>query len=151
MARFRFRLEPVLEHRRVLERQRQCEVAEIEVERRALEDRIRDCQDRLGAERRALREDLVSRGGTLDVVRIRHQAAVSGAIVGQAQRAVLQLAGVHKRLEEARGRLIEATTARKAVERLRERELEAWRLRLKRLEDRELDEIAVMHAAKEQA
>lgn len=148
MARFRFRLESVLEHRRLVEMQHQRHVAEIEQERRTLEDRIRSCQQRLLAERDSLRAELVQ-AGTLDVNRLRLQASVSNGIVAQAERSVVELAGVHARLKEARAGLLKATTERKAVERLRERAVEAWRLRERKREERELDELNVMRAGKD--
>jgi flagellar export protein FliJ len=148
---FRFRLEPVLEQRRRQEREHQRIVASIEAERRALEDRIRAGQARLESERHDLRVDLLTGPRILDVPALRLQASVSATIIAQAQRAVIELSGVHKRLEAARARLLEATTARKAVERLRERALEAWKLREKRREDRELDELSVMRASREPA
>jgi len=146
VARFRFRLESVLEHRRRIEREHQRDVAVLEATRRSLEDAIRECQRRLLEERTALREDLKGPGRRLDVARLRLQASVSGSIVAEAQRKVVELSGVHTRLEAARARLLEASTERKAVERLKERELEAWRLREKRREEREMDELNVMRA-----
>jgi flagellar export protein FliJ len=148
---FRFRLEPVLEHRRRQEREQQRIVASIEAERHAIEERIRAGQARLESERHDLRNDLLNGPRLLDVQSLRLQAALAGAIVAQAQRAVIELAGAHKRLDAARARLLDATTARKAVERLRERALEAWKLREKRREDRELDELSVMRASREPA
>jgi flagellar export protein FliJ len=147
VARFRFRFEAVLEHRRRQERDHQRIVAGLEARRRALEDRIRDCQGRLESERQDLRVDLLTGKRILDVRALRLQVSVAGAITARAQRLVIELAGVHARLDDARARLLEATTARKAVQRLRERELEAWRLREKRREARELDELSVMRAA----
>lgn len=132
-----------------MEKEHQRRVAEIERERRTLEAHIRSCQQRLLAERQTLRDDLGEQGGSLDVVRLRLQASVSNAIIAQAERGVLELAGVHARLNEARATLLEATTARKAVERLRERELEAWRLRERKAEEREADELNVMRAGKD--
>lgn len=145
MARFRFRLATVLDHRRRVERDRQLEVARIEIERRALEEEIRACRDRLTSERAAMRVDLGA-NAKIDVTRLRWHAGVSGSIVGEAQRAVLKLAGVHQRLETARAALLEATTARKAVETLEQRALEAWRLQERRKEERELDELNVIRA-----
>jgi flagellar export protein FliJ len=47
-------------------------------------------------------------------------------------------------LEAARRRLLEATTARKAVSLLRERRLAEWRLGERRREEREIDDLNTM-------
>ena len=59
-----------------------------------------------------------------------------------------QLAGVHKRLEAARARLLEAVRERRAIERLRERRYEAWLDNLTRRETAELNEIGAVVAAR---
>lgn len=139
MARFRFQLEPVLKARRHAERARQRVVASLEGERLGLERRIRGHQDAIASSRRLLREQIV---GRLDVHMLRGESAVAVAAMRQAQQLVLELAGVHKRLEAARGELIEATRARRAIELLRERRFEAWRKAQEKAEQNLLDELA---------
>ncbi len=142
MARFRFNLQAVLDQRRTVERERQREVAVLERERARVEDLIRECQRGIERERRELRRHVGP--GEVALRDARLQAASGARLVARAQQAVLELAGVHQRLERARVTLLEASRRRKAVEMLRERRFEEWRWEQNRLEDRAIDELAVM-------
>ena len=156
MAKFVFEFEAVLKHRAIVELGRQLEVAALERERGAIEDRIRSYQRQLQREKQDLRDHLVaaregrdeSWSGGVDLRAVRLQANASLYLVALAQRAVIELAGAHKRLDAARLRLIEATTARRAVEVLRQRRLEAWEYEQKRREAAAMDELAVMSAGR---
>ncbi|HPO93797.1 MAG TPA: flagellar export protein FliJ [Phycisphaerales bacterium] len=143
MARgFRFQLQPVLEQRERQEREQQRRVALIEGERVALENRLREIQGQIEAAKGELRGRL-GRDGTTVVVRdVRFQAGATLALLVQAQSTALALAGTLKRLEAARGELLKATTARKAVQLLKDRRYAQWRLERERKEAAEVDEIA---------
>lgn len=151
MARFVFELQAVLKQRMAVERERQLRVATIERERLEQEERIRSIQRQIEAEKRELAVYLnafkggESAGGSgVDVRGVRMQANSSLSLISRAQREVYVLAGIHARLDEARLALLEATTAREAVEKLKERRLLAWREAQNSLESRALDEMAVM-------
>ena len=156
MAAFRFKLEPVLELRRRAEREQQMQVAAVERERAELEDALRTVNGKLEAERRDWRDRVAGQaegpagGGAVDLGGVKRQATASVGLIAQAQRLVLQLAGVHTRLERAREALREVSTQRRAVEVLRERQLEAWTLEQTRREARELDDLTVMRHGREQ-
>jgi len=146
MAGFRFRLDPVLRQRERHEQSQQRVVAELERERIALEGRIRGWQRSIAQEK----DDLAARlgpGSTADVRAARVQANASLTMAAQAQEAVLLLAGVHERIDRARLELVRRATARKALESLRERRLEAWRAEQNRRESIALDEINTARAA----
>ena len=143
MARFRFKLQPVLDQRQRLEREKQLVVALLERERLALESRIRLCQQMMEDERFTLSAAL-STGMRVDLREVKMQA---GATLGHnfdAQRAVLELAGVFHKLKAARNDLGQAAARRKAVELLRDQQLEAFKQELKMKESQELDEMSVM-------
>jgi flagellar export protein FliJ len=61
---------------------------------------------------------------------------------------VLQLAGLHKKLDAARLLLLQATTRRKGVEMLKERRLEEWKFRQKKLDEAATDELSVVRASR---
>jgi flagellar biosynthesis chaperone FliJ len=67
-----------------------------------------------------------------------------------AQRLVIELAGVHRRLEAARVALGTAVRQRQAIEALRERRYRAWLRRRDRAETMALDELAVMRRSHQQ-
>ena len=151
MPRFIFELEAVLKQRLAVEREKQLAVATLERERSTLEQAIREHQRDLTLEKEELREQLAGEkeGGTLlDLRGVRFQAGASLRIITLAQRAVVRLAGVHKKLDVARLALLEAATRRKAVETLKERRFAEWRAELKRRENAAADELNVMLAAR---
>lgn len=151
MPKFVFNLEAVLKQRLAAEREKQLAVAALERERVDLESVIRGYQADLTQEKQELREQLATEKGgptSLDLRGVRFQAGAALRLITLAQRAVLQLAGIHKKLDRARLELLEATTRRKAVETLKERRYEEWREEEKRREAAAADELNVMHAAR---
>ncbi len=148
MARFRFPLQRLLEHRLREEREKQHAVAECETERARIEDEIRRRQRSITAFKSDLRDSLAGGAtGRFDVTSVRLQANASLSMVFQTQQLAIQLAGVHRRLDAARAELLEKTTQRRAVELLRDRQFEEWRRDQLKREFRELDEIAMKGVA----
>lgn len=146
MAKFKFPLEPLLKARRMTEQQKQRDVAAIEQERLRLEENLRHQQEVIAEGKRSLKASMV---GQLDVQQLRMHAASSLHVMRKAQRVVLELAGVHRRLEAARSELIEAARNRRAVELLRERRFEQWKAALDKAEVNAMDELAVIAAARQ--
>lgn len=148
MARFVFRFEPVLRQRAALERIEQLAVARLEGTRVTLEQHLRELSAAIALEREDCRRQLGLDGGKVDVRAVRQQAGSTLRLSMQANQVVLRLAGVHKQLEDARRRLLEATTRRKAVETLRARAQEEWSRAQRRAETIELDELSVIAQAR---
>jgi flagellar export protein FliJ len=132
----------VLDHREMIEDQRQRRVAEIERERVRIEESIRATYRAILAEQHAARL-LAAKG---DIPGARRQGSAITALHQRAQRAVVELSGVHARLDAARAELLAATIARKSVDLLRERRYEEWKRDIDRREQAALDELAVMRA-----
>ncbi len=124
-------------------------VAELERQRLALESRIRGCQAMMRDERREL-SGALGVGRRVDLQAVKMQAGASLRHNFDAQRAVLELAGVFKRLEDARAELARASARKKAVEMLREQQKEAFEREIDRRETQELDEISVMRHARDE-
>ena len=152
MAKFRFRLEPVLEQRRAAEKERQREVATLERERLALEDELRRRQSGIVSAREDLRAVLgtgeAGRGAVIDLAGVRLQSQSAFRQAQAARAAAIRLAGAMRRVEAARARLLEAARARRAVELLRERRHEEWRRAQERAEAAAIDELNVMRAGR---
>ena len=147
MARFVFSLQPVLKARRRAEEELQRAVAQIERERMRLEDVLRGHQRSLVSDKNLLRAGLT---GLIDARDLRLQANCARQIMRRAQQIVLELAGVYKRLEAARARLIEATRDRRAIELVRERRYEQFKAAIDKAETAALDELAVFAAARKE-
>ena len=146
MAKFRFQLRAVLEHRKMIEQQKQRAVAELQAQRLRLEGAIRQCELAIRQERTELKGLLTE----ADIRGARWQAAAAIRLVATAQRTALELAGVLKRLEMARAELLEAAKRRKAVELLRDRRFEEWKQDQNRRELAAVDELAVMAAGRKE-
>lgn len=147
MPKFRFKLEALLDSRRRDERDHQIEFATIDRERIGLEDAIRS---RHTAARRG-RDDLrraLEPGEPRTIIGVRLQAKSSLMLESQTQRLAIELAGVLKRLGEARTRLLEAARARKAVELLREKRFEEWKRDQDRRETAEQDDLVTERAGR---
>lgn len=147
MARFVFSLQAVLKARRRAEEELQRAVAQIERERMRLEDVLRGHQRSLVSDKNLLRAGLT---GLIDVRDLRLQANCARQIMRRAQQIVLELAGVYKRLEAARARLIEATRDRRAIELVRERRYEQFKAAIDKAETAALDELTVIAAARKE-
>ena len=148
MARFVFSLEPVLKARRRSEETFQRDVAGIERERIRLEEILRGHQRNLVSNKDMLRDGLT---GLIEVRDLRLHANSSLQVMRRAQQIVLELAGVYKRLEAARTRLIEAARRRRAIEFVRDRRYEQWKAALNKAETAALDELAVIAAARKES
>lgn len=143
MPRFIFKLQSVLDQRVREERDQMLVVSELERERLALESRIRGCQQMMSDERHELTLTL-GVGQRVDLQAVKMQAGASLRHNFDAQRAVLDLASVFKRLEAERAELVRVSARRKAVEMLRDQQREAFMKALERRETRELDEMSVL-------
>lgn len=148
MAKFVFQLEPVLRQRKAVEREKQLGVAELERERLAIEGEIREIQSQIRGEKDLMREQLSPGSGAVDLRGARMQAGAQLRLVLAAQQAVIRLAGVHRKIDAARVGLIAATKARRAVELLRDRRFEQWKLEQQAREAAMLDEIAVVRGGR---
>lgn len=122
------------------------EVARLERERLDIEMRLKGLQAGISGAKTDLRSRLMSgdasaSGGGVIITDVRLQANASLHLSLQAQRVALELAGAYKRVELARTHLLEATTARKAVEVLKDRRHQEWKHEQSRREFAQLDEV----------
>ncbi len=146
MARFVFRLEPLLTARRHAEQGARRVVAVVERERIGLEDELRRYQQAIVSDKQQLRGSMT---GSLDMRSLRLTAGVTLHVIRKAQQVVLKLAGVSQRMESARTALLEAMTRRRAIELLREKRFDQWKVVQSKAETAALDELAVGRAARQ--
>lgn len=154
MAKFRFQFEALLDVRKRTEEQRQLVVAELERERLAIEEELRQCQRSIVQTKGGLRDALggpqAARGESamLDLSVVRMQTSAGFQLTHRAQQIAIRLAGAHRRLEAARASLLEATIARKAVELLKDKRFAEWKRELDRRELAAVDELTTMRAGR---
>ncbi len=139
MAKFEFRFQNVLRHRRNIEQQRQRELAKVLHTRQVGLNHLRDMQETIRDSKRQLGSGLV---GKVNLEDISGFARYSAFVAERGRQIVSQLAELDKRINEARSRLIEATKDRRAMELLRDRHYAQWQEEQNRRENIEMDEIA---------
>lgn len=139
MATFKFKLEPVLKQRRILEDQGQRELAKLLRQRMILHDQLRSMQRTITESKRALTGTLL---GTVNLEQAGRFARYSDQVTQRARSIVLELAQLEKSIEASRQQFLAVSRDRKAIELLRDRRLEAWKKQRRRAEDTVVDEIA---------
>lgn len=146
MARgFVFELESVLEQRRREERRAQSLLAHVEHERVQVERRIGDLAATVESERAAARAWMI---GSVPVASLRDRVAGEMGADRKARALAVELAGIRRRLDAARGLLREASVRREALERLRERRFREWLAGREKAEQREIDDLMVMRGGR---
>lgn len=148
MARFRFPLAALLEHRSRVEKDHRVAVARAEQARLEAERAVRAQQQSIISIKNDLREALSPGSGSINLREARLQANASLHATLRTQQSALKLAGAMRRVDAARGGLIEAAKERRALELLRDRQFEAWKRRLNKAETIELDDLANARAAR---
>jgi len=121
-------------------------VAVVERERIGLEDELRRYQQAIVSDKQQLRGSMT---GSLDMRSLRLTAGVTLHVIRKAQQVVLKLAGVSQRMESARTALLETMTRRRAIELLREKRFDQWKVVQSKAETAALDELAVGRAARQ--
>ena len=148
MAKFRFQLDPLLRHRRSAEDRCQRDVAKVLRQRMILQTQVSRLQQNITDSKCRLTGDLV---GRVDLDRISQFAHFSGQMTRRAQEIVLRIASIEKQIEEGREKLLTATRARQALELLRDRQFERWRLDQENREAAALDDLATQQFVRQAA
>ncbi len=147
MGRFVFKLRSLLELRQREEDRIRRAVAGLVQQKTAIEDRIRRHQFELMQGKSQMRARLV---GSVDTDALRLHAHAAVGVMREAQTAAIELAGLARRIDLARQELIAARAQRRAVELLRERRFEEWRLEEERREISVLDDLASTSALRKE-
>ena len=148
MAVFVFKLQSLLDLRAREEQSAQRDLALLMREKAEIDERLRRHQMAIDDGKRALREDLV---GMVDVRRLRVQTHAAFGVMRDAQAAAIALAGLARKIEQARVLHQAARAKRRAVEMLKEKRHAEWLREQDRREVALLDElvIAASYARKE--
>ncbi|MEX0655195.1 MAG: flagellar export protein FliJ [Phycisphaeraceae bacterium] len=139
MATFRFKFENVLEQRRMVEDERQRELARHMRTRMILQSQLEQMQGTIRQSKHELADALV---GRVDLQRVAGFASYSGQSTERARQIVQRVALAERQIHEARSRLLDASRQRKAMELLRDRHERAWKQEQRRREAVMFDEVA---------
>ena len=138
MAKFVFKLEALLKQRKREEQQCQRRLAEHAAIVNAAEEAVRRINESVRAGHDDVRRHLM---GKLDMGFLTAHRRFMGAMQRQVIELVQKVVQAKKRLEEVRTRLAEAARRRKAIEILREKQFDRWRMQQARAETALGDEI----------
>jgi len=147
MARFEFKLEPLLRHRRRLEDQAQRELAKLLRQKMIFEQQLRSMQQTITDDKRTMAASLV---GHVDVERIRNHGSHVNQVTLRARQIAARMVGLLRQIDQGRAKLIEAMKQRKAIDLLRQRQFDKWQRDLDRRENAMLDELATQAYARRQ-
>lgn len=145
MGLFVFRLESVLRDRRREEERCQGGLGQARAELLALEARLREVREALGANALHVRHNHLS--GSLDVAALEAHRWHASALRGDEAALRQKLAEQLRRVEEARAALTGAAKERKVLEKLRERQLGHWTIAHARRSRAEADEAGARAAS----
>ena len=146
-AKFVFRLEVLLEHRRMIEKEHQRKVAEIQGRINALIRQIQEAQELIHQQNRTLaREKLV---GPLDLQYIAHEKRFVGNLHVRIVLMMQKVAATEQSLKAARAELLEAAKARKVLEKLKDKQFRRWLEDLEKKDAANMDEIGTQLAIRE--
>ncbi|MFG0330957.1 MAG: flagellar export protein FliJ [Phycisphaerales bacterium] len=145
MARFTFKLDPLLRLRRREEEERQRDLAVLLRRQHDIENQIRDIQRRIEEGKRELGSRLA---GRVDAPAIRAHAQMTIDLDRRARQFAVGLAEVYRQIDRARGELIEARRRRRALELLRERRRDEWLRSYRRREANEIDDLVMSRYAR---
>jgi flagellar protein FliJ len=140
MASFTFQLDPVLQQRKLVEEQRQRELAAMQAEYAELEARLRALDQEVRTSEADLRSNRLT--GRLDLSFLAAHRRFTIAMQRRAVALAQQMAAVRKRVDDARAALAEAAKQRKILEKLREKRKTQWSEEINRKELAALDEIS---------
>ncbi|MCC7407144.1 MAG: flagellar export protein FliJ [Phycisphaeraceae bacterium] len=146
MAGFVFALEAVLRHRKIIEEQRQRDLAMQLRHRMILQDQLRSMQETISRSRYQMADALQ---GRVNLAAVGSFALYSSQVSQRAQTIIREIVNVEARVDHARQLLLAATRSRQALELLKERRYDQWRRAQERRRTAELDEIALRRATPE--
>jgi flagellar FliJ protein len=144
MAKFIFKLEGVLRQRKHIEQEKQRQLAVRQKQLVELHQVLREMQQTVETTNDDLRKNRLI--GRLNMEFIAAHRRFLTGMQKQAMGIAQKMAIAQRSVDEARLELAEAAKQRKAIEKLKEKQLERWRAEQSRRESAELDEIGMQLA-----
>src|SRR4051794_20978191 len=125
MAKFVFKLEPLLKQRKREEQEKQRELASRELVLVELQNELKRLDESLKSAAEDLRNNHLT--GAIDLSYLAAHRRFLGAMQRQGMSVVQKIATAQAHVDDARRKLAEAAKQRKVIERLREKQLMRWR------------------------
>ncbi|MGA3067691.1 MAG: flagellar export protein FliJ [Tepidisphaeraceae bacterium] len=141
MPKFEFQLDGVLRQRKNAEQQRQRELAVIQSQMNEFREQMRQLDLSVRDIEKDMRENRLI--GRIDLTYLAAHRRFAFSMQRKALALAERMAAVQLKINEAQKNLNEAVKARKAMEKLREKQFDRWREALARHETLELDEVTI--------
>ncbi len=139
MKKFQFRLQKLLDVRTAAERLIQNELAVVVGEQNALKSKQQEFLEKLNKEKSKLHENIKDNALSVDdMLAFQKFSKFTDVLVAGTERDIEKL---QPKVNEIRGRLVEAVREKKIVEKLKERKLEKWEYEYNKMMEKEADEI----------
>ena len=148
MAKFEFRLEALLTHREQIEKEKQRKLAAVGQQIQSVVRHIHETKARIAEENKTLGTRELT--GKLDMQYIATEKRFVGNLHMRIALAMDRLRELEKLQSAARAELLHAAQERKVIEKLRDKQLQAWRQELERKDAAQTDEIGIQLAARGQ-
>jgi len=142
-GKFRYRLDTVLRVREIKERQEQEDFAKKKrefLDEKQKEEKISAHQSKRTGELKKM----IRKGPISDFAKVLHRRAHLGVVKEDLEKQVQKVVESSQKLEEQRGKLIEAMKDKKIIDRHKERQLDSWKKMMQDLETKFLDEIGTL-------
>ena len=141
MAGFRFQLTTVLKHRERLEHDRQRDLALAQAEQFKIQEQIRQLDQSMQKSTQDLRDNHLV--GTINLAYLTAHRRFTLSVQRQGIALLNELKQHDAKVNLARAALAQATSERKIIEKLREKQLARWNETQARKEAADLDEVAM--------
>src|SRR5205085_2499946 len=144
MAQFNFQLDPVLRHRKNIERDRQRFHAQLQRQMQQFQDELKALDRTAHDATEELRaQHLV---GTIDLNYLAAHRRFTAAVQRKGMTLVQKMALLQRQIDDSRKLLADAAIRRRIMEKLKDKHFERWRLDLNRRETAQTDEIGMQLA-----
>jgi len=136
MRKFQFRLEPVLKHREIIAEQAAVKKTRAQEEYQHNHDCLSDARNNLAG--------TVQDSQALNPFDMFNRLAYCDYMTGEIKRREITLNRSQKKLDKCRNHLVKAMQERSVMETLREKQLQAYNQLASSVEQKEIDELAVL-------
>jgi len=147
MPRFKFKLQPVLEHRRKKEDILKKELAEVKKLFESEKSLLEKLRQRLFDLQSELREKQKS---SFEISDITNYSNYIDRVEDEIELQIIKLTGIAEDVKKAQKRLLEASKDKKVLEKLHERKHEEFQKEIERIEQSLIDELATIRHGRKQ-
>ncbi|HRX16366.1 MAG TPA: flagellar export protein FliJ [Spirochaetota bacterium] len=139
MKKFSFRLQKLLDIKMAFEKKIQHELAREIGKQNLLREKQRVLKEKIEQQQHAFHESMSRTGGNFNDLKAFHRySQYADMVINSSEHDIMAM---QPKINEIRGRLLEASKERRSIEKLKEKKHDEWKYAVKRAEEVEYDEI----------